>query len=118
MGTFTARIGIANPEAGEFQYVDALVDTGASHTMFPASLLEQMLHLAPEEDLTFTLGDGREQVYGFGTALMRIQDRQKPCPVVFGPEDQYLLGATTLQNFNLVADTNHHRLIPTPRLTI
>ena len=52
------------------------------------------------------------------TALMRIQDRQKPCPVVFGPEDQYLLGATTLQNFNLVADTNHHRLIPTPRLTI
>jgi hypothetical protein len=68
--------------------------------------------------LTFTLGNGREQVYGFGTALMRIQDRQKPCPVVFGPEDQYLLGATTLQNFNLVADTNHHRLIPTPRLTI
>ena len=39
-------------------------------------------------------------------------------PVIFGPDNRYLLGASTLQNFNLVADTSNHRLIPTPEITI
>ena len=39
-------------------------------------------------------------------------------PVIFGPEDRYLLGASTLQIFDLVADTTNHRLIPTPEITL
>ena len=118
MGTFTIRIGIGNPEGGEFHWVNALVDTGASHSMMPASLLRQSLDLTPKEDLIFVLGDGREQRYGFAEALMKIEDRRMSCPVIFGPEDQYLLGATSLQIFNLIPDTTNHRLVPMPRLTI
>ena len=66
MGTFTTRVGIGNPKGREFHYVDALVDTGASHSMMPASLLEQTLNLNPKEDLLFVLGDGSERRYGFG----------------------------------------------------
>jgi predicted aspartyl protease len=118
MGTFTTRIGIGNPMGGEFYLVDALVDTGASHSMVPATLLQQTLNLSPKEELLFVLGDGREQRYGFGAALMRVEEREMPCPVIFGPEDQYLLGATSLQAFNLIPDTTNHRLVAMRKLTI
>ena len=118
MGIFTTHIGVANPRVNEFHWFEAWVDTGASHSMLPASLLEQTLNLAPEEDLLFELGDGREQRYGIGQARFKIEDREKVSSVIFGPEDQYLLGATTLQEFNLVPDTNRHQLIPTPKLRI
>jgi hypothetical protein len=118
MGTFTTRVGIGNPQGGEFHWVDALVDTGASHSMMPASLLQQTLNLSPKEELLFVLGDGREQRYGFGAALMRVEEREMPCPVIFGPEDQYLLGATSLQAFNLIPDTTNHRLVAMRKLTI
>ena len=29
---------------------------------------------------------------------------ERYCPVIFGPEDQYLVGATTLEFFNLMVD--------------
>jgi predicted aspartyl protease len=114
MGIFNTLIGIANPQAGEFHWVDALVDTGAVHTMLPASLLEQTLNLAPTRQLLCELADGRQQSYGYGRALFRIEDLEEICPVIFGPEDQYLLGATALENFNLIPDTSHQRLIPAP----
>ena len=113
-----ARIGIAHPQAREFHFIEAWVDTGASHSMLPTSLLEQTPNLSPEKDPLFELGDGREQRYGFGYALFKIEDDEAPSPVTFDPEAQYLLGATTLQNFNLVPDTNRHRLIPAPKLRI
>ena len=118
MGTFRTRVGVGNPTNGEFQWVEALVDTGAAHSMMPASLLDQALHLSPTREQTFVLADGSRQSYGRGQALFKIEDAEEICPVVFGPEDRYLLGATTLQNFDLIADTTHHCLVPAPELTL
>ena len=114
MEMFNARIGVANPQAGEFQWVDALVDTGAVHTMLPASLLEQTLNLSPDEEMVFEVADGQLCSFGYGTALIRIGDIERRCPVVFGPEDEYVLGRTTLGNFNLTPDTTRQILIPAP----
>ncbi len=118
MGTFHTRVGVGNPANREFQWVDALVDTGATYSMMPASLLDQLLHLSPEEKEVFTLADGNEQSYGIGQASFNIGERERISPVIFGPEDIYLLGATSLQTFGLIADTSNHRLIPAPRLTL
>ncbi len=112
------RIGVGNPANGEFHWVDALVDTGASHSMMPKAFLEQSLHLSPTEEVIFTLADGSTQRYGVGEARFNIEDRERTSPVVFGPEDRYLLGATSLQNFDLIADTTNHRLIPAPEKTL
>ena len=116
MGIFSVQIGIGNPKGGDLHWLDALVDTGATHSMVPASMLEQLLHLTPFRVLEFELGDGTVESYGFGEARFRISEHEMTCPVVFGPEDQYLLGATTLENFNLIPDTTHQRLIPAPRM--
>ena len=66
MGTFHKRIGVGSPSNGEFQWVNALVDTGATYSMIPASLLGQVLHLSPTEELTFTLADGSSKTYSVG----------------------------------------------------
>ena len=118
MGPFRVWVEVGNPANGEFQRVNALVDTGASHSMIPASLLTQTLHLSPKEELVFTLADGSRHRYGWGEALFKIEGCEMTSPVVFGAEGRYLLGATSLQNFNLTVDPIHHRLVPAPEITL
>ena len=118
MGTFHTRIGVANPEVGEYQWVDALVDTGATYTMLPASFLDQILGLTPQYQQNFRIADGTMRSYQLGEARFRLGERSHTSPVVFGPEDRCLLGAITLQTFGLIADTTHHQLIPAPELTL
>ncbi len=86
--------------------------------MIPASLLTQTLHLLPKEELVFVLADGSRQRYGWGEARFKIEGREMTSPVVFGPENRYLLGATSLQIFNLAVDPTHHRLVPAPEITL
>ena len=59
---------------------------------------------APRRQLGFVLADGSRVQYGFGIARFRIDDAEMPCPVIFGPEGSYLLGASALEVFNLMAD--------------
>lgn len=97
------RIGGSNGDSERIEDVEVLVDTGALHSMFPASLLEH-LALSTEWHETFFLADGSGVRYGVGYAMLYIGPEHRRCPVIFGVEDEYLLGATTLEIFNLAAD--------------
>ena len=48
-----------------------------------------------------------------GEARIGYQGRSYVCPVVFGPEDQYVLGDITLETFRLVVDPVRKELVPT-----
>lgn len=111
MGIFTVELGVGHPAGGDLAPVDAVVDTGAIHSMFPESLLDS-LHVVPRRQLGFVLADGSRVRYGFGIARLRIDDEEMPCPVIFGPDGNYLLGASTLEVFNLMADPSDQRLVP------
>ena len=111
MGAVYANIGVAHPGGGDFESIhDALVDTGAAHTMLPDSLL-RYLHIEPREYDSWELADGSFKEMGFGMARISIDGRDWPCPVIFGPEDQYLVGATTLEIFSLMVDPEGEKLI-------
>ena len=111
MSLFTVPIGVGNPNGGDVYPVDAVVDTGAAHSMLPASLLSD-LQIPPLQELGFILADGSRVRYGFGMARFVIDDDERQCPVIFGPDDNFLLGATTLQFFNLLVDPSGERLVP------
>ena len=91
--------------------VDALVDTGASDSVLPASLLRG-LGIEPIDTVTLTLADNTERDYERGIALFTYGPRSFPCPVVFGDEGVVLMGATTLESLKLIVDPVDHRLIP------
>ncbi len=118
MGTFPAQIGVSDGNGGATQWVDALVDTGATFTVLPDSVLRGQVGVHPEEAMEFTLADGRKAQFGVGEARLSVEGREATSRVVFGEEDQYLVGATTLQVLGLIPDTANHKLIPAPRLPI
>ncbi len=118
MGTFKARIGVSDGNGGAPHWVEADVDTGSTYTVLPEKLLREQAGIQPSGFRTFTLADGRRAQLPIGEARLYVEDDVATSRVVFGSDNQYLLGATTLQVFGLIADTTNHRLIPAPRLTI
>ena len=111
LGTIYIPIGVGHPGGGDLEMIpEALVDTGSTHTMLPESLLTY-LHVEPREYELWEFADGDTKEMGFGVARISIEGREWPCPVIFGPEDQYLVGATTLQIFSLMVDPEGEELI-------
>ena len=118
MGTFRTRVGVSNGNGGEPEWVNALVDTGATYTVLPDSMLRERVGVSPTRQRVFTFGDGRQTAFPVGEARLHVDGLEATSSVVFGEEDQYLLGATTLQELGLIADTTNHELIPAPKLPI
>ncbi len=115
MGTLSVPIRLQGP-AGRAIETQALVDTGATHTLLPANMLAQ-LGVQPIERVQFHLADERTVEYGIGEVRIRLDGRERTTVVVFGPEGATpLLGAITLELFNLAVDPVGKRLMPVPGL--
>ena len=112
MGTFVNTVGVGDTNGGELRNVELLVDTGAAHTMLPATFLRQ-LNVEPLENVLLAFADGEQAVWPVGMATLAYQGRLRQCPVVFCPHEQFLLGATTLEIFNLAVDPVDQQLVPT-----
>ncbi len=117
MGSFTTRLGVSDGNGGAAEWVVAQVDTGAVHTVLPASLLH-LLGVTPDEEREFVLGDRSVRTFPVGEARIHVEGREAYSRVVFGVDGKYLLGATTLQMLDLIPDTTNEKLIPAPELTI
>ena len=87
------------------------MDTGSVHSMFPMSLMSR-LNVRPAERRPYSLADGSEVEYLYGIADIEVSGRTIPCPAIFGAEDQFLLGATTLECFDLMVDPTGAELVP------
>ena len=114
MGTFSVDVEVENLNGGETVSVAALVDTGSSYTVLGRDLLET-LGIEPTERQQFQLGDDTLVEYDMGEARLSLEGRRRVTPVVFGPSGvSPLLGAVTLQEFRLIADSVNERLVPMP----
>ena len=91
--------------------VDALVDTGASYSKFPRSMLER-LGITARERLEFEMADRSIVEYDVGQAELRVNGRERTMSVMFGEEsDEPLLGANALQEFLLLIDPVGEQLV-------
>ena len=111
VGLFAVTIEVAHPVERQFIVVEAVVDTGASHTILPSSLLEE-LGIQPIDEVTVSFGNGHESVCRLGEARISCDGQERTCIVIFGVDDVYLLGATTLELFNLAVDPVRQELVP------
>ena len=111
MGVFSVRIEIGDSEGRRFEWFDALVDTGATYTMLPRSVLEG-LGVKPGWNRTFGLADGSTRDYDMAHATVRLDGVAAPTIVVFGDEvAEPLLGAYTLESLGLSVDPVGQRLV-------
>ena len=115
MGTFHVDITVGNPDGGDTTSVNALVDTGSTDSMFPSSLLEY-LKIEPVQRRIGTMAHGHQEEYGRAIVSIGIGGLQLSCPALMGPEDTYLLGATTLEIFDLSVDPLEQSLVERTRI--
>ena len=112
MGTFQVEMGIGDPQGLRYEYVEALVDSGSTYNILPASMLRR-LGVQVQRSGTFTLADGRSVQRDLGQTWVRLNGEAYITPVVFGNDDtQQLLGAVTLEIFLLAIDPVQMRLVP------
>ncbi|MBI2908891.1 MAG: hypothetical protein HYX92_14710 [Chloroflexi bacterium] len=118
MGTFSHHLSVASATGNRFEEIDALVDSSATYTTLPGSLLTR-LGVVAEETRPFVLADGRRVEYPIAQVRVRPDGRTRYTVAVFGEEGaQPLLGAVTLEEFGLAVDPVSKRLVPVPGLLV
>ena len=118
MGTFSVQLQVGDPSGQRFETIDAMVDSGATYTVLPASLLER-LDVDSHSTRHFRLADGSRVERRFGRTWIRIDGMADVSPVVFWDEKSLpLLGAVTLEILGLGIDPVNRRLIPVDALLL
>ena len=115
VGLTYLQVDVAGPATpDDSEPVDFLVDSGAVHSVVPASVLDRLgiSHLDEQE---FRLADGTRVTRRKGGAVFRYGGRVGVADVIFGEDgDSNLLGATTLESLGLVLDPLRWQLRPLP----
>ena len=112
MGEFSWDVGVWSADRERMETVSALVDTGASYSLFPRSMLER-LGIVPIGQRGFEQADGSVIYRDIGQAMLVINDDESYMRVIFGEDDaEPLLGSNALQEFLLVVDAAAEELVP------
>jgi predicted aspartyl protease len=117
MGVFKVSARVWNvSDSSKLNVVELLLDTGATYTALPASVLNS-LKVTPARIARLKLADGRVVERPVGEVGIEIEGhRASATPVVFGDEDVYLLGSVTLEQLGLAPDPMSKSLKPTEAL--
>ena len=116
--TYSARFTLYCPDRSNSRPLIGVVDTGASFTVIPAHILDE-LGIARAEQERFILADGSLHNLSIGNATIELQGYAAPVGVVFGSDPhKTLIGFTTLLNLRLAVDPVHRRLLPVDRIVL
>ncbi len=89
-----------------------MVDTGATYTFLPGSLLRE-LGIEPTRTSEFQLASGETVQYARGAAVVRINGFAQMTPVIFGDDAaDPLIGVVTLEELELAVDPVAGELVP------
>lgn len=112
MGTFNVPISIGDRNGVRWTTLDALVDTGASITSVPASVLRE-LGVEPLTTQSFRFAQGEVRQMDVGQTWLRVEGREIVTLVLFNEEGSPpLLGALALEGVFMGVDPIAKRLIP------
>ncbi len=105
--------GLLNPTMLRVYETQALVDSGATRTVIPNSIV-QHLGLRIREQEIAQYADGRQEAVGLtGPVIIELLNRQTiEATLVTGNE--VLIGQTVLETLDLLIDCKNQRLIPNP----
>ena len=113
MGTFSVSIQVGNLQETEFEELTALVDTGATTTVIPASSLRR-LGVNPTTSQTFEYDSGERVELDMAEIRVRVEGRETGTWAVFGNDYAVALLGTynTLEGVFLGVDPYNRRLVP------
>lgn len=81
-----------------------LVDSGATYTLLPEKLWKA-IGVVPEDNITVTFADGRQEKRDTGFAFVSFNGKRTPTRVILGEKDDCsLLGVVTLEEMGYLLD--------------
>ncbi len=105
---------VINPERPKkSRECEFLVDSGAVYSVVPQSILKK-LGIKPTSFEEFILANGEVVRKPVGNAYFEYGGKIRAAPVVFGEEDVFLLGATTIEALGMILDPIRRELKPLP----
>ena len=111
MGTFTHSITLIGP-TGAQETLEALVDTGATFSTVPASVLER-LGVTPHRTVRLRLANGQIEERPISRVQAELDGTEEIILCIMGePEAPPVIGAVTLETFLLAVDPVGQRLVP------
>ena len=112
MGTFYVTIELVDVQGANWRPLDALVDTSASTTSVPASVLRELgVRPVSTERFRFAQDEVRELPVGY--TWIRFSGKELMTQVIFNAEGTSpLLGALALEAAYMAVDPVGQRLIP------
>ena len=111
MGIFSVQIDIGDSEGKRWTQLDALVDTGATITAAPASLLRD-LGVQPSMRRRFGSAHGETREMDVGQTWVKVNGEEIITLVLFNDEGTTpLLGALALETAFLGVDPVHQKLV-------
>ena len=112
MGTFDVQIQVADFDGQRFEEMAALVDTGATFTVVPRSILRD-LRVEPTDSKYFAYASGERVQLDLAQIRIRVEGRETITWVIFGEDaGGAMLGSYTLEGVLLGVDPHNERLIP------
>ena len=113
MGTFRVEVTLKNiHESARRQTLSLLVDTGATYTTLPRTVVES-LGCSLIGTRRVLLANGREEEWPIGLVLMTLENQELPTVCLIAPNGgPARLGAVTLEEFALSVDPVAKRLVP------
>ena len=111
MGTFQWPMEIGPLNGSRFETVNATVDTGATFSQIPGSLLRR-LGIVPTRNVQSQPADGSIISDGVADVRIRINGRETYSTVLFGEEGSpILMGSYALEGVVLAVDPHNECLV-------
>lgn len=103
---------------GKEENVSFLVDSGATYTLLPSSIVKS-LGLVPKRTMDFFLADGTKIKRNVSECYIILQAGECHTPVILGEEsDTAILGVVTLEILGLVFNPFNRTLSPMKMLLV
>ena len=116
MGTFHWPLTVLSTDETRDETIEAPVDTGASYTLLPGSMLRR-LGVVPQRRLEFESANGEIIEHDIGEVRVRVDGVEATTTAIFGGDaTEGLMGAHTLESVTMVVDPVNRRLAPTRAL--
>ena len=109
MPTFSIDVLVGNPLGGKLTKISAIVDSAATHSVLPKSLMVELGIKATDQVAVQDVSG--MSVIDRGLARLFFSGEERTCPVLFGPDNLALVGASFLDSFSLLVDGRNQRLL-------
>ena len=116
VGHVDVAISVGSPDRSRFVEIIANVDTGATFTMLPRQLLEE-LGIVSDRSERFKIANGEIITKQMAEVIVRLGEEESTIQCIFGEENEpAIIGVVTLEQFLLGVDTVNQRLVKIPGL--